>query len=170
MARNYRLLACITTAFLALAGTASAAASLVGGVSGSAETDHGSADLGADANGAMGDDGLPTLDGSLGGSASAQDHNVAAFADADGNADAAVDDHAVSADVDAEGQTASVTVDGTTVSTDDLDANLPDVPGAADVPDPHGAVSITGGFSAMVDAMGSLVASLTAGFTGLFSW
>lgn len=169
MARNHRPIVCMMIAFLALAGTASAAGSLAGSLTGSVGTEHGSADFGADANGEAGGEGLPTLDGGLGGSASAQDHNVGAHADSDGNVYATADDHEASGYVNIDGRSAGVTVDGQTVSTDELDANLPaDVP---DVPELHGGTaSFSATLSAMASAMGSLVASIAGGFTGLFSW
>lgn len=169
MVRTTHRLMCMMIAFVALSGTATAAASLTGDLRGSVDTEYGSADVAGGADGSA-DGGMPTAAGfgTLG--ANAQGHNVGASADSDGNVGVTADDHAASDSADVEGRRASATVDGRTVSTDDVPTDLP----AADLPAvpalPGGSASVAAAVTVVVTAIGGAMASLTGRFGALFGF
>ena len=165
MARKLRTFAWMMTSLVALAGTATAGASLVGGVDASVTSDHGSASAGGDVAASYEDGELPTVDSALDASAEAQGHDASASADTDGNAAASVDDHSASANVDVDEPRAAVTVDDTTVSTDDVGTT--EVP---DVPEVDGSFEFNAMIDAMLDAGEDLMVTLSATITAFLDW
>ena len=161
MARTLRTFAWMMTSLVALAGTATAGASLVGGVDASVTSDHGSASAGGDVAADYTDGELPTVDGALDAAAEAEGHDASASADTDGNAAANVDDHTATANVDVDERRAAVSVDDTTVSTDDVSVNA-DVP---DAPEVDGSFEFSAMIDAMVDAGEGLLVTLGATIT-----
>lgn len=166
MARHFRPLIGLMTILLALAGTASAAGSLTGSLSGSLHTDDAALDAGGDVDVAAPDGGLPSADATGDLAASAHGHEVAAGVDTDGELYAAADDHTASANVNVDEPSASLTVDGTTVSTDDVDTSV-EVPGVPDAP--HGSIGAEI-VASLSGAAAGFAASIGAAISALFSW
>ena len=165
MARTLRTFAWMMTSLVALAGTATAGASLVGGVDASVTSDHASANAGGDVAADYQDGELPTVDGALEANAAAEGHDASVSADTDGNAAATVDDHTATANVDVDEPRAAVSVDDVTVSTDDIGAT--DVPG---VPDVDGSFEFNAMIDAMIDAGEDLMVALSAAVTAFLEW